>query len=90
MYAWEANVMLVMNATTFRQNLFSTIEQTVRYNEPVHITGKTGAAVLLSEADYNDLMATMELCAVPGMQKKIVDGLKTPTEECLPADEVEW
>ena len=82
--------MQVMNATTFRQNLFSTIEQTVRYNEPVHITGKAGTAVLMSEADYNDLMATMELCAIPGMQKKIVDGLTTSTADCLSADEVAW
>ena len=82
--------MQVMNATTFRQNLFQTLEQTVRYNEPVHITGKEGAAVLMSVADYNDLMATIELCAVPGMQKKIVDGLNTSMEECLPADKVTW
>ncbi len=82
--------MQVMNATTFRQNLFQTLEQTVRYNEPVHITGKEGAAVLMSASDYNDLMATMELCAVPGMQKKIVDGLHTSTEECLSADKVTW
>lgn len=82
--------MQVMNVTTFRQKLFHTIEQTVRYNEPVHITGKEGAAVLMSEADYNDLMATIELCAVPGMQRKIIDGLHTPTDECLSTDEVEW
>ena len=82
--------MQVMNATTFRQNLFQTLEQTVRYNEPVHITGKEGTAVLMSEADYNDLMATIELCTVPGMQKKIVDGLNTSTEECLSADKVTW
>lgn len=82
--------MQVMNVTTFRQNLFHTIEQTVRYNEPVHITGKSGTAVLISEEDYNDLMATLELCAVPGMQKKILDGLNTPVEECIPADEVAW
>ena len=34
--------MQVMNATTFRQNLFQTLEQTVRYNEPIHITAKEG------------------------------------------------
>lgn len=82
--------MQVMNVTAFRQKLFHMLEQTIRYNEPIHITGKEGTAVLMSEADYNDLMATIELCTVPGMQKKIVDGLHTPTEECLPADEVTW
>lgn len=82
--------MQVMNATAFRQNLFQTLEQTVRYNEPIHITVKDGAAVLMSASDYNDLMATIELCSVPGMQKKIVDGLNTKIEDCLPADVVVW
>ena len=90
MYREGGLIMQVINATTFRQNLFQTLEQTVRYNEPIHITGKEGTAVLMSESDYNDLMATIELCAVPGIQKKIVDGLNTSTEDCLSADEVEW
>ena len=83
-------IMQIMNATNFRRNIFSAIEQTVKYSEPLYITGKTGNAVLLSEDDYNDLMATLELSAVPGMQKKIVDGLNTPLNECLSADEVKW
>ncbi|MCI6171910.1 MAG: type II toxin-antitoxin system Phd/YefM family antitoxin [Selenomonas bovis] len=82
--------MQVMNATNFRQNMYQTMEQTVRYNEPVCITGKTGNAVLLSEEDYNDLVATLELCAVPGMQKKIENGMKTPLSECIPESEVHW
>ena len=82
--------MTVMNTTKFRQNLFSTIEQTVKYNEPVCITGKSGNAVLISEEDYRDLMAPMELCAVPGMEKKIREGMKAPVDECLTEDEVSW
>ena len=82
--------MQVMNATNFRQNMYQTMEQTVRYNEPVCITGKTGNAVLLSEEDYNDLVATLELCAVPGMQEKIESGMKTPLSECIPESEVQW
>ena len=82
--------MTVMNTTKFRQNLFSTIEQTVKYNEPVCITGKSGNAVLISEEDYRDLMATMELCAVPGMAEQIREGMKAPVDECLTEDEVSW
>lgn len=86
----EVIVMQIMNATNFRQNMYHTIEQTVKYNEPVCITGKSGNAVLLSEEDYNDLIATMELCAVPGMQEKIVTGMNTTVDECLSEDEVKW
>lgn len=86
----EVKRMQVMNVTAFRKNLFQTVAQTVRYGEPIHIAGKEGTAVLMSEAEYNDLMATVELCAAPGMQEKIVRGLHTKIEDCLPADKVEW
>jgi len=32
----------------------------------------------------------MELCAVPGMEKKILDGMATPVEECLTEEDVQW
>ena len=39
--------MQVMNATKFRENLFSIIENVGKYNEPLCITGKNSEAVLL-------------------------------------------
>ena len=44
----------------------------------------------MHEAKDDDLLATMELCAVPGMQQKIVEGLHTKIEDCLPMDKVTW
>ena len=82
--------MQMMNATNFRRGLFAAIEETVRYNEPIHITSRTGNVVLLSEEDYNDMMATIELGAIPGMEEKIAQGLKTSLDDCVPADEVKW
>ena len=41
------------------------------------------------EAKDDDLLATMELCPVR-MQQKIVEGLHTKIEDCLPADKVTW
>ncbi|MFV0636993.1 type II toxin-antitoxin system Phd/YefM family antitoxin [Mitsuokella sp.] len=82
--------MQIMNATTFRKNIYQTLSQTVEYNEPVCITGKQGNAILLSEEDYRDMLATLELSTNPAMQKKIVDGLNTPLTECLDEDAVKW
>ena len=47
--------MLNTNATNFRKNMFSLLEQTVKYNQPVQITTKDGNAVMISEEDYNGL-----------------------------------
>ena len=79
-----------VNATNFRKNLFGMLEQTIKYNEPINISTKEGNAVLLSEEDYNGLIETLYLCSIPGMEEKIVEGINTPIEDCIPEDEVEW
>ena len=82
--------MLNTNATTLRKNLFGILEQTIKYNEPVNVSTKDGNAVILSEDDYNSMMETLYLASIPGMQEKIIDGLNTQIEECVPEDKVVW
>lgn len=78
------------NITNFRKHIFTVMENTVKYNEPVNITTKDGNAVLLSEEDYNGLMETVYLLSVPGMRDIIREGLQTQPEDCIPEKEVEW
>jgi len=82
--------MINTNITNFRKNVFSVLEQTIKYNEPVNISTKDGNAVIMSEEDYNGLMETLHLSSVPGMKDKIVEGLNTDITECIPENEVEW
>lgn len=82
--------MLTTNVTNFRQNIFEILEQSIKYNQPVHVTTKSGNAVVLSEDDYNGLMETLSIYAQPDLKEKIVEGLRTPVEECIPEDEVQW
>lgn len=79
-----------MNITNFRKNVFSVLEETVKYDEPVNISTKEGNAVLLSEADYNGLIETVYLLSIPGMKEELLEGLNTPLSECIPEDEVAW
>jgi PHD/YefM family antitoxin component YafN of YafNO toxin-antitoxin module len=82
--------MLNTNITNFRKNIFGMLEQTIKYNEPVNISTKDGNAVIISEEDYNGLMETLYLSSVPAMKEKIIEGLRTPLDECLPESEVQW
>ena len=82
--------MLNINITNFRKNIFGTLEQTIKYNEPVNISTKAGNAVIISEEDYNGLMETLNICSIPGMKEKIIEGMNTPLDECLPETKVEW
>nr|WP_303928593.1 type II toxin-antitoxin system Phd/YefM family antitoxin [Ruminococcus bromii] len=79
--------MINTNVTNFRQQIFELIDQTVKYNEPIKISTKSGNAVLISEEDYNNLVETMYLNSIPGMSEKLKDGIETPLEEC---EEFEW
>ena len=72
--------MINTNVTNFRKQIFELIDQTVKYNEPINISTKSGNAVLISEEDYNNLVETMYLNSIPGMSE-------TPLEEC---EEFEW
>ncbi len=82
--------MINTNATNFRKNIFSVLEQTIKYNEPVNISTKDGNAVLLSENDYNDIKATFEIYNNPHLHKKALDGLNTALEDCMSEDDVIW
>ena len=82
--------MLNTNITNFRKNIFSMLEQTIKYNEPVNINTKDGNAVVLSEEDYNGLMETLYISSIQNLKEDIIEGLKTPISECISEKEVEW
>lgn len=79
-----------INATNFRKNMFSMLEQTIKYNEPVNITTKDGNAVLLSEEDYNNVMATFEIYNNAKLHDKIVKGSKKNPDDCVSEEDIEW
>lgn len=82
--------MINMNITNFRKQVFSVLEQTIKFNEPVNISTKDGNAVVLSEEDYNGLMETLYLSSVPNMKERIIEGMNTPVSECVSEDEAQW
>ena len=76
--------MLNTNITSFRKNVFSMLEQTIKYNEPLNI------AVVLSEEDYRGMIETLNLMSDPEMKSKLLDGMATPLSECVSEDEIDW
>lgn len=78
------------NATGFRKNIFSLLEQTIKYNEPVNISTKDGNAILLSEEDYNNLMSTFEICSNHELYNKILSGKNESIADCVLEDDVKW
>ena len=70
--------------------MYSMVENTVKYNEPLSITTKDGNAVIISEEEYLGLLETLYLTSIPAMKEKLIEGLQTPLEETIPEEEVDW
>jgi len=56
----------------------------------VNISTKSGNAAIISQEDHNGLMETVYLSSIPQLREKIVEGLSTSLDECLPENEVHW
>lgn len=83
--------MTAISATKARNSLYQLITDVNTNSTPITITNNRGKnAVLLSEEDWNVIQETLYLMSIPGMTESILEGGKTPLEECLTEDEVEW
>lgn len=72
--------MIIITATKARNNLYSLIDETNASHEPIHIKGKRGSAILVSEQDWRSIKETLYLHSIPGMVASIQearrDGIK--------------
>jgi len=80
--------MPTVNVTEARAKLYRLIDEAAESHEPVFITGKRANAVLLSEDDWRSIQETLHLLSIPGMRETIVEGMKTPVEEC--SEDLAW
>jgi antitoxin YefM len=74
--------MSMITATQARQNLYRLLDEVGASHEPIHISGRRSSAVLVSEEDWRSIQETLYLLSIPGMRESIVEGLKTPVENC--------
>jgi len=63
--------MKTITATEARKDLFNLLHRSAREHRQFRITHKGGAAVVLSEQDYESLLETLELLSTPGLLKSI-------------------
>ena len=70
-----------VNATNARQNFFNILASTST-GDPLLITSKTGNCVLISEAEWNSVVETAYVMSNPKIRDDIIEGLKTPLDEC--------
>ena len=79
--------MNTINASNARQNFFNILAST-SVGDPTLITSKSGNCVLVSEEEWNSIKETAYLMANSKTRKDIIEGLKTPIDEC--EDSLPW
>ena len=80
--------MATITATEARNTLYKLLDRVAESHEPIQITGKRGNAVLVAEDDWRAVQETLYLLSMPGMRESIIEGMKTPVEEC--EGELDW
>ena len=80
--------MTTITATEARRLLYKLLDEVAVSHEPVQITGKRGNAILLAEEDWRAVQETLHLLSVPGMRESIINGMKTPVDEC--EERLDW
>jgi len=80
--------MQTINATNARSNLYKLIDDVNLSSEPIKITGKREAAVLISDDNWRAIQETLYLLSIPNMRESIVDGMSTNPKNC--SKELEW
>lgn len=53
-------------------------------------TNATNESVIRSEEEYNNTVETLYLSSMPATKEKIIEGLNTSLDDCIPESEVEW
>jgi len=80
--------MKTITVTNARSTLYKLIDETASEHEPIHITGKRSNAVLIAEDDWRAIQETLYLLSIPGMRESILEGMKTPIDQC--SEELDW
>lgn len=83
--------MSTISVTKARQNIYQLLSEVNVNSQPITITNSRGKnGVLISEDDWNAIQETLFLNSIPDMAESITQGGKTPIEDCVSEDEVEW
>jgi len=74
------------NITNLRKNLYSMIDNAIKYDEPINVSTKNGNAIILSEDEYNSLIETIYLSSKPELKEEIIKRSKDADSEFVAED----
>ena len=82
--------MKAINATTARTTLFRLMDEVAESHEPVLVTGRRHAVVMIPSADWNGIQETLYLLSIPGLREDLLKGKKTSLDSCIAEADLKW
>ncbi|BAZ09948.1 putative antitoxin of toxin-antitoxin stability system [Calothrix sp. NIES-4071] len=82
--------MNVIGVDEAQKRLDAVIKNSVESHTPVIITANESQVVLIALEDWNAIQETLYLLQIPGMREDILEGMRTPIEECATKEELDW
>lgn len=78
-----------ISITKARANIYQILADVNASSEPILLTNSRGKnGILISEDNWNSIQETLYLNMIPGAVESIIEGGKTPIEQCIPEEEV--
>lgn len=68
--------MTTLTATTARREFFDLVKGAAEGHRTFRIQHRRGAAILISEDDYEGLIETLELLSLPGFRQRLKASIK--------------
>ncbi len=68
--------MTTLTATTARREFFDLVKGAAEGHQTFRIQHRRGAAVLISEDDYEGLLESLELLSLPGFRRRLKSSIK--------------
>jgi antitoxin YefM len=83
-YSYQKSLIMktTISARTVRKQLCQLIEATRHSHKSITITGKANNAVLISEEDWNAIIETLYLSAIPATKRSLMKGMATKIDNC--------
>jgi antitoxin YefM len=73
---YKGVIMPTLTATDARREFFEIIKNTHKKHDIYHVQHRQGNVVMLSEEDYENMIETLELLAIPGFQESLHESVK--------------
>lgn len=80
--------MTTLTASEASRRLDEVLDNLAESHEVVQIAGQRHSGVLVSEDDWRAIQETLYLTSLPGMKESIIEGLRTPVDQC--SKELDW